>query len=139
LLLRGGRVSLTLVISVLAAVFRIVTGGTLALGGRRDSYATSPWRGLSIAFAFLLLALALLVYFGRYERLFDDHTIFGGVTYTDAHVMLTGLLVVCAALVVGAVIAVGNAVSAPRGHWLAAATLPAVACYVVLQVVGWYV
>ncbi len=138
-LLAGWLLTLTAIICVLAVFFLFITGGTRALGGRRDSYLTSPWRGLSIAFAFLLLALAMLVYFGRYERLFEDHTIFGGVTYTDAHVMLTGLLVVCAALVVGAVIAVVNAVSAPRGLWLAAAILPAVACYVVLQVVGWYV
>ena len=51
------------------------------------------------------------VYIGRFERLFEDHTIFGGVTYTDAHVTLTGMLVVCAALVLGAVIAAVNAVS----------------------------
>jgi uncharacterized membrane protein (UPF0182 family) len=138
-LLADWLLTLTAIICVLAVFFLFITGGTRALGGRRDSYLTSPWRGLSIAFAFLLLALAMLVYFGRYERLFEDHTIFGGVTYTDAHVMLTGLLVVCAALVVGAVIAIVNAVSAPRGRWLAAAILPAVACYVVLQVVGWYV
>jgi len=138
-LLTGWLLTLTVIICVLAVFFLFITGGTRALGKRRDSYLTSPWRGLSVAFAFLLLALAMLVYFGRYERLFEDHTIFGGVTYTDAHVMLTGLLVVCAALVVGAVIAAVNAVSAPRGRWLAAAILPAAACYVVLQVVGWYV
>ena len=38
--------------------------------------------------------LAARVYLGRFERLFEDHTIFAGVTYTDAHVTLTGLLVV---------------------------------------------
>ncbi len=70
-----------------------------ALGGRRDSYLPLPWRGLSITFAFLLLVLAMRVYLGRFEQLFEDHTIFAGVTYTDAHVMLTGMLVVCAALV----------------------------------------
>ena len=39
--------------------------------------------------------LAARVYLGRFERLFEDHTIFAGVTYTDAHVTLTGMLVVC--------------------------------------------
>ena len=67
------------------------------------------------------------VHLGRLEELFDDHTIFSGVTYTDAHVTLTGMLVVCAALVPGAVIA---AVNAPRGRWIAAAILPAALCYV---------
>ena len=40
-------------------------------------------------------------YLSRFEQLFEDHTIFGGVTYVDAHVTLTGMLVVCAALVLG--------------------------------------
>ncbi len=103
-------------------------------------YVTLPWRGLSITFAFLLLIIAMrLLYIGRFERLFDDHTIFGGVTYTDAHVTLTGMLVVCAALVLGAVIAAVNAVSMQRGRWLVAAILPAAVCYVALQVVAWYV
>ena len=41
---------------------------------------------------------------GRFERLFDKHTIFSGVTCTDAHVTFTGMLVVCAGLVFGTVI-----------------------------------
>src|SRR5260370_13338448 len=53
--------------------------------------------------------------------------------------MLTGMLVVCAALVLGAVIAAVNTVSVPRGRWIVAAIIPAAFCYVVLQVVAWYV
>ena len=100
------------------------------LAGRLSRSVTLPWRGLSITFAFLLLILAMRVYIGRFELLLDDHTIFGGVTYTDAHVTLTGMLVVCAALVLGAVIAAVNAVRVPRGRWLVAAILPAAVCYV---------
>jgi len=70
--------------------------------------------------------------------LFDDHTIFGGVTYTDAHVTLTGMLIVCAALVLGAVVAAANAVLRRRARWLAAAILPAAVWYITVQVVGWY-
>jgi uncharacterized membrane protein (UPF0182 family) len=135
----GWLLTVAAITCVLAVFFILVTGGTRVLTWRRSSYVTSPWRGLSIAFAFLLLILAMRAYVGRFERLFDDHTIFGGVTYTDAHVTLTGMLVVCAALVLGAVIAAFNAVSVPRGRWLVAAILPAAACYVVLQVVAWYV
>jgi uncharacterized membrane protein (UPF0182 family) len=138
-LIVGWLLTLAAITCVLALFFILMTGGTRVLAGRRSSYVTSPWRGLSIALAFLLLILAMRAYLGRFERLFDDHTIFGGVTYTDAHVMLTGMLVVCAALVLGAVIAAFNAVSVPRGRWLVAAVLPAAACYVVLQVVAWYV
>ena len=68
------------------------------LAGRRGRYISLPWRGFSIAFGFLLLILAMRAYIGRFERLFDEHTIFGGVTYTDAHVILPGMLAVCAAL-----------------------------------------
>jgi uncharacterized membrane protein (UPF0182 family) len=49
------------------------------------------------------------------------------------------MLVVCAALVLGGVIAALNAMRVPRGRWIAAAILPAALCYVCLQVVGWYV
>ncbi len=131
--------TLAVITCVLAAFFILITGGTRVLAGRLSRYVTLPWRGLSITYAFLLLILAMRVYIGRFERLLDAHTIFGGVTYTDAHVTLTGMLVVCAALVLGAVIAVVNAVRVPRGRWLVAAILPAAVCYVALQGFVWYV
>jgi uncharacterized protein len=71
--------------------------------------------------------------------LLDDHTIFGGVTYTDAHVTLTGMLVVCAALVLGAVIAAVNAVRVPRGRWLIAAILPGCSLLCRSSSSRWYV
>ena len=86
-----------------------------------------------------LLVLALRVYLGRFELLFEHHTIFDGVTYTDAHVTLTGMLFVCAALLLGAFIAVVSALFSPRGRWLVIAVVPAVVCYVAVAVVGWYV
>ncbi len=79
------------------------------------------------------------VYISRFTSLFDEHTIFSGVTYTDAHVTLTGLLVVCAALIVGAAIVSINVLSEPRVRWLAAAVIPAVVCYLGIQIIGWYV
>src|SRR6202165_4923171 len=138
-LIAGWLLTLAAITCVLAVFFILITGGTRVLARRRSSYVTLPWRGLSITFVFLLLILAMRVYVSRFERLFDDHTIFGGVTYTDAHVTLTGMLVVCAALVLGAVIVAVNAVSVTRGRWLVAAILPAAVCYVALQAVAWYV
>src|SRR5438445_7416211 len=138
-LLAGWLLTLAVITCVLAVFFVLITGGSRAFAGRRSSYVTLPWHGLSIAFAVLLLVLALRVYLGRFERLFDDHTIFGGVTYTDAHVTLTGMLVVCGALTLGALIAAANAVWVPRGRRLVAALLPAAVCYLALQVVAWYV
>jgi uncharacterized membrane protein (UPF0182 family) len=136
-LIAGWLLTLAVITCALAAFFILISGGTRVLA--RRSSVTLPWRGFSIAFAFLLLILAMLAYLGRFERLFEDHTIFGGVTYTDAHVTLTGMLVVCAALVLGAVIAAVNAMSMQRGRWLVAAVLPAAVCYLALQVVVWYV
>jgi uncharacterized membrane protein (UPF0182 family) len=138
-LIAGWLLTLAVITCVFAVFFILITGGTGVLAGRRSRYVTLPWRGLSITFAFLLLVLAMLTYVGRFERLFDEHTIFGGVTYTDTHVTLTGMLVVCAALILGAVIAAVNAGSMQRGRWLVAAVVPAAVCYVALQVVGWYV
>src|SRR5438552_1069916 len=138
-LLAGWLLTLAVITCVLAVFFILVTGGARAFAGRRSSYVRLPWHGLSITFAVLLLVLAMRVYLGRFERLFDDHTIFGGVTYTDAHVTLTGMLVVCGALTLGALIAAANAVWAPRGRRLVAAILPAAVCYLALQVVAWYV
>src|SRR5712672_480343 len=138
-LLVGWVLTLAVMTCALAVFFIVITGGTRAVVGRTRTYVALPWRGLSITFAVLLLVLAMRVYLGRFERLFDSHTIFAGVTYSDAHVMLPGMLVVCAALVLGAVIAAVNAVRVPRGRWIAAAILPAALCYVCLQVVGWYV
>jgi uncharacterized protein len=131
--------SLTVIGCLLAVFFVLITGGSRMLAGRLSRQVTLPWRGLSITFALLLLILAMRVYLGRFERLFEDHTIFGGVTYTDAHVTLTGMLVVYAALILGAVIAAVNALRTPRGRWLVAAILPAAVCYVAVQGIGWYV
>src|SRR5437764_8423192 len=138
-LLAGWLLTLTVIICLLAMFFIGITGGARALTGRRRSYVPLPWRGFSITFAFLLLVLAMRVYLGRFEELFDGHTIFTGVSYSDAHVMLPGLLVVCAALILGAMIAAANAARVPRGRWIAAAILPAALCYILLQIVAWYV
>src|SRR5271156_3112622 len=135
----GWLLTLAVIACVIAVFFIFVTGSTTILSGRRSRYTSRPWRGFSIAFGFLLLILAMRAYIARFERLFDEHTIFGGVTYTDAHVMLPGMLAVCAALVLGAAIATINAATKPRARWLVAAVAPAALCYLVLQIVGWYV
>src|SRR3984893_5595513 len=101
-LIAGWLLTLGVIVCALAVFFILITGGARVLTGRLSRSVTLPWRGLSITLAFLLLILAMRVYIGRFERLLDDHTIFGGVTYTDAHIRLTGMLVVCAALALGA-------------------------------------
>jgi uncharacterized membrane protein (UPF0182 family) len=135
----GWLLTLAAIISLLAVFFILITGGSRVLAGRLSRHTTLPWRGLSVASVFLLLVLAMQVYIGRFERLFDDHTIFGGATFTDAHVILSGMLVVCTALVLGAVIAGVNAARVLRGRLLVAAIVPATVCYIAVQGVAWYV
>ena len=138
-ILVGWLLTLAILVCVLAALFLLVSGGSRALGGRFSSRIPLPWRGFSISAGFLLLVLAMHVYVGRFELLFEHHTIFEGVTYTDAHITLTGLLIVCAALVLGAAIAVVGGILKPLGRWLAVAIVPAVVIYVLVGLVGWYV
>jgi uncharacterized membrane protein (UPF0182 family) len=51
---------MTLAITILAIAifFFLISDGIRALGMRRDRYFSSPWRGISAAFAFLLLILS---------------------------------------------------------------------------------
>ncbi|MBA0083735.1 MAG: UPF0182 family protein, partial [Acidobacteria bacterium Pan2503] len=129
-------VTLAVIACLVAVSFIFVSGRTRMLAGGRGGYIPLPWRGFSLAFGFFLLALAIRAYISRFEQILDNHTIFDGVTYTDAHVTLTGMLVVCAALVLGAAIVSIGVVSV---RWLLGAAAPAVVCYLVVQILGWYV
>jgi uncharacterized membrane protein (UPF0182 family) len=135
----GWLLTIAVIACLLAALFILITSGSRAFGERRANYIPLPWRGLSAAVAFLLFVLAIRTYLGRFAQLYEHHTVFDGVTYTGAHVTLTGLLVTCVALFLGAVIAVVTAVWAPRGRWLVAAILPAAVSYVAFGLISWYV
>jgi uncharacterized membrane protein (UPF0182 family) len=138
-MIAGWLLTLAVIVCVLAVLFLIAAGGGRALGGRFGGAASLPWRGVSIAGGFVLFALAIREYVGRFDLLLGEHTIFDGVTYTDAHVTLIGMLFIAVALAVGAAIAIASGVMRPRARWLLAAVAPAVACYVVAAVAGWYV
>jgi uncharacterized protein len=131
--------TLAVAICAVAVLFLIITSGARSLAKRQITYGPSPWRGLSITVAFLLLVLGMNLYVGRFQLLLEHHTIFDGITYTDAHVTIYGLLIVCAALVLGAVVSAYNAVRRSRGRWILGAIFPAAVCYVILGIVGWYV
>ena len=131
--------TLALATCAVAILFLVVTSGSRTIGARRLSLAPSPWRGLSFTFAFLLLVLAMTTFVARFELLLDHHTLFDGMDYTNAHVMSSGLLVVAAALVLGAFIAAANGFRHARASWIVASVLPAVLSYGVLTLIGWYV
>ena len=140
-LISGWILTLAVIVCGIAVFFVVVGGGTKAINKLRGRSLdnTVPWRGLSCAVGVLLLAVAARVWLGRFDRLFDDQTIFTGVGYTDAHITLTGLTVVAGALVLGAVVAFVNAVAAPKLRWLVAAVVPAAIAYFVVTILGWYV
>jgi hypothetical protein len=135
----GWLLMLAILACAISLLFILITSSTRLFEGQIDTSAPTPWRAFSVALAFLLLTVSLRVYLGRFERLLNDHTIFGGVTYTDAHVLLGGTLIVCAALIFGAVLACVNLVRRPRMSWLVAAPVPAILCFFAVQIVGWYV
>jgi uncharacterized membrane protein (UPF0182 family) len=139
-LVAGWITTLAVMVFLAAIALSVVAGGSDLLDARRRGARTLPsLRGVSAAFAAVLLAFAAQVFLSRFARIHQDHTIFAGVTYADAHVWITGLLVVSAALAVGAVLAALNAVRQPKIMWLAAAVAPAIAIYLVVGLVGWYV
>ena len=122
-----------------AGLFILMTGGSRLLSEHRYGASSLPMRWFSAGIALLLIVVAVRTYLGRFDRITSDHTIFGGVTYTDEHVILGGLVITCFALIIGAGIAGMNLFLEPRAGRLIAAPVPAVACFVILQLVAWYV
>jgi len=138
-LISGWLLTLAVIACILAVVFLIASGGGRVIEGRLSASGALPWRGVSIAAGFLLVTFAMREYIGRFELLFEHHTIFDGVTYTDAHVTLIGMLFISVALAIGALIAVAGGIVRPRATWLLLAVIPAAACYIVAGIAGWYV
>ena len=122
----------------IAGLFILFTGGSQLF--REGAYGSSPrpLRALSAAIAFLLVVVAMRTWLGRFDTILDDHTVFSGVTYTDDHLILGGLLVTCAALILGAGIAATNVFLRPRMGRLFLSPVPAVACFLILQISSWY-
>lgn len=137
-LISGWLVTLAVLVSILAVLFLIAAGGGRLRGSHLRDSASSLWRGVSIAAAFVLLAFAIREYVGRFDVLFEKHDIFSGATYTDVHVTIVGMLYISLALVVGAAIALVGGLIKPRVGWLIFAVVPAFACWILTGVAGWY-
>ena len=138
-LVAGWLLTVAILMCIAGAFALVIAGGSHLTTRTFDDDTLVPWRELSVAVVFLLLVIALRVYLGRFELLMDDNPIFGGVTYTDAHIMIGGLMLVSILLIVGAGIAAINLVTRPRLRWLLVAPVPAVVCYVIVQLAAWYV
>ena len=95
---------------------------------------------ISFALSGLLVMLAIQVFLTRFTYLWDDHEIFSGVTYTEAHYLLPGLLIVAAALLASAVLVAFNAFTQKRLRLiLIALALPVVTFVVAGVLVPGYV
>jgi uncharacterized membrane protein (UPF0182 family) len=123
-ILSGWLTTLAVVACGIAIFFVVIGGGLRVLdyGRSQTVRAGNPLRGLSYAAAALLFAVAIRVFLGRFDRLVSDATIFTGVTYTDDHITLAGLLIVALAFAVGGV-ALANAVIGPRVRWMVASVI----------------
>src|SRR5205085_6694974 len=93
---------------IAAAVYALATlsNGTQATG---ETTRRLRYMGLSCALAAYLLTLAWDVFLDRYPYLWGEHQTFSGVTYTEDHFVLPGLMIVAVALIVGAGSALLNA------------------------------
>jgi uncharacterized protein len=135
----GWLLLIALLFCAIAGLFLLMTTSSQFIRERRYDSAPVPLRWFSGAISFLLIVVAVRTFIGRFDRIIADHTIFDGVTYTDAHVLLGGLLLVSAALIIGAGIAGMNIFLRPVVARLIAAPVPAVLCFVLMQIAAWYV
>jgi len=138
-LLLGWAAAMALLVTALGLVFVLVAGGAQQLSGANHAGEPLSVRGLAVSGAVLLAAQAARVWLGRFDLLYTRHGNFEGVGYTEAHVTAGGLTCVAVALVLGALIALLCAVMNKGVRWLLAAVAPAVACYGLMMVAGWYV
>ena len=72
----GWLLTMAVLSCLIAGFFLLINSGSWALEGRRTRFDMVPRRGISITFAFALLALAWRVYLGRFDLLTVDHTSF---------------------------------------------------------------
>ena len=91
----------------------------------------AAFRAVCCALALVLLVLSWRTYLSRFPYLWQDHPIFSGVTYTEAHYTLPALLFVIVALIIGAIISLVNAFSFRRFSLLVIAVALPVAVYIV--------
>ena len=100
----------------------------------------AAFRAVCCALALVLLVLSWRTYLSRFPYLWQDHPIFSGVTYTEAHYTLPALLLVTVALIAGAIISLVNAFTVRRFSLLVIAlALPAALYFVGVVLVPSYV
>jgi uncharacterized membrane protein (UPF0182 family) len=139
-LLAGWLTALAVIVGFVALLFALATGGRRRLRVQaRDPESLRAWRVVGAAWGIVLLVFALRTYLSRFDLLFSEHTIFTGVSYTDAHVTRHGLLIIAIALAAGAVMSFANAMTSARIRWFIASAVPALVCFFGTSIVAAYV
>jgi len=137
----GWLVTLAVVLIVIALLAAAVSGTArvAARVARRRRTSTEAPRGVAFAWSFGMIALALRVWLNRFDLLFEEHTIFSGVSYTDAHITIGGMTLIAALLLIGGLVALAGAVTRRTFRWLVVASLPAVLAYAGVGLTASYV
>ena len=91
----------------------------------------AAFRGVCCALALFLLVVGWRTYLSRFPLLWEDHAIFSGVTYTEAHSTLPALLIVSVALIIAAITLLVNAFAVRRFSLLLIALALPIAAYVI--------
>ena len=91
----------------------------------------AAFRAVCCALALFLLVLSWRTYLSRFPFLWQDHQTFSGVTYTEAHYVLPAMLVVCIALIIGAIILLVNGFAVRRFSLLPIALGLPLAAYII--------
>jgi uncharacterized membrane protein (UPF0182 family) len=134
--LAGWLTAMSLIVLAIAAGLHIVRNRPQLQDSRFIDAQNAQWRGVYGAVALFLASLAVQAWLARFGLLLEDHTIFSGVTYTDAHVQMPGLILVAIALLLGALFLVYCGVRRSGVRWIAIAALPGVLLYVGMQLTG---
>jgi uncharacterized protein len=139
-LLAGWVTVLVVIVALMALLFALAAGGRRRLRlPARDVASLPAWRAVGVAWAIVLLVFAVRAYLSRFDLLFSEHTIFTGVSYTEAHVTRHGLLIVALALAAGAVISFVTAMTSAHIRWFIASAVPALVCFFATSIVAAYV
>ena len=91
----------------------------------------AAFRGVCCALALFLIVVSWRTYLSRFPFLWQDHAVFSGVTYTEAHYTLPALLIVAIALVIAAIILLVNAFAVRRFSLLLIALALPLAVYII--------
>ena len=133
-ILSGWATALAIFVLLLASAFHLLHKSSQSSQDSRFVETDSRgWRGIYVAVTIVLLVFSLRAWLSRFSLLLEDHTIFSGVTYTDAHVQLPGRLLLAVVLLLGAAVAAYSSVYRSGARWIVIAILPAVLLYLGIQ------